>query len=133
MPRTRRGSLPLLAVPAGRRVDVEDLWLLLHLLFEQMWAYRFLYRDLDEIASRNRRIARAFGELLRRGEATVIELCRGMVAAGTMRATEREIAALARNVVLVATYWMSFQRLTGGDAGSDATSTSTAPRTRCWR
>ena len=28
--------------------DVEDLWLLLHLLFEQMWAYRFLYRDLDE-------------------------------------------------------------------------------------
>ena len=38
----------------------------------------------------------------------MVELCRGMVAAGTMRASEREIAALARNVVLVATYWMSF-------------------------
>src|SRR5262245_29892827 len=39
---------PLLTDPAGRRVGVEDLWLLLHLVFEEMWAYRFLYRDLDE-------------------------------------------------------------------------------------
>ena len=35
-----------------------------------------------------------------------------MRAAGTMRASEREIAALAQNVVIVATYWMSFQRTT---------------------
>jgi hypothetical protein len=28
-----------------------------------------------------------------------------------MRATPREIAALARNVALVSTYWLSFQRL----------------------
>ena len=43
--------LPLLAVPEGRAVNVEDLWLLLHLLQEEMWAARFLYRDLDELAS----------------------------------------------------------------------------------
>jgi AcrR family transcriptional regulator len=103
--------LPLMADPRGRHVDVEDLWLLLHLLFEHMWAYRFLYRDLDEIASRNRRIGSRFGALLRDSEATMMELCRGMVAAGSMRATEGEIAAVARNVVLVSTYWMSFHRL----------------------
>jgi AcrR family transcriptional regulator len=56
------GLLPLLDVPPGRRIDVEDLWLLLHLLFEQMWRYRFLYRDLDELASRNRKLALRFGE-----------------------------------------------------------------------
>ena len=49
--------------------------------------------------------------LVRRAEATVIELSEGMVAAGTMRANAREIAALARNVALVSTYWLSFQRL----------------------
>ena len=37
-----------------------------------------------------------------------------MVAAGAMRASEREIAALAQNVVLVATYWQSFQRMGRG-------------------
>ena len=51
--------LPLLADPRGRAVDVEDLWLLLHLLFERMWRYRFLYRDLDEITSRNRTLGAA--------------------------------------------------------------------------
>ena len=50
---------PLLAAPAGRPTGVEDLWLMLHLLFEQMWEYRFFYRDLDEITSRNRRVSRA--------------------------------------------------------------------------
>jgi AcrR family transcriptional regulator len=104
--------LPLLADPGGRRVDVEDLWLLLHLLFEQMWAYRFIYRDLDEIASRNRRLGMRFGTLLRRCRDTMVEFCRGMVAAGAMRASENEIAATARNAVLIATYSMSFHRLT---------------------
>jgi hypothetical protein len=33
-----------------------------------------------------------------------------MTAAGTMQATDAEIAALARNVAIVATYWMSYER-----------------------
>jgi AcrR family transcriptional regulator len=103
--------LPLLAAPKDRAANVEDLWLMLHLLQEQMWSCRFLYRDLDELASRNRRIGSRFGDLLRRGADTVVELCRGMVTAGTMRASDSEIAALAQNVVLVATYWQSFQRM----------------------
>jgi AcrR family transcriptional regulator len=109
---------PLFATPPDRAPDVEDLWFLLHLLFEQMWAYRFFYRDLIELTSRNRRVALRFAELTQRGETTVIELCRGMVHAGAMRASEREIAAVARNVVIVATYWMSFQRTTHPPAAS---------------
>src|SRR5258705_8787920 len=109
---------PLLALPDQRAASVEDLWLLLHLLFERMRDYRFFYRDLDEITSRNRKIASRFAELTRRGENTVIELCRGLVAAGEMRASEREIASLASNVTLVSTYWMSFQRI-GARHGGD--------------
>jgi hypothetical protein len=43
-----------------------------------------------------------------------------MVASGTMAASEREIAALAQNVVLVATYWPSFDRVSRA-AREDAT------------
>ena len=39
--------------------QVDDLWFLLHLLFERMREYRFFYRDLDEITSRNRKLAGA--------------------------------------------------------------------------
>jgi AcrR family transcriptional regulator len=92
-------------------VDVEDLWLFLHLLFEAMWEYRFLYRDLDEILSRSRKLSTRFASIMHRGTATVSALCRSMVADGAMRASEREIIAIANNVALVATFWISYQRI----------------------
>ena len=103
--------LPLYADRGDRHLGVDDLWLWLHLWFEQMWSFRFLYRDLDELTSRNRKLGARFGALLRKGAATVVEFCRGMVEAGTMRASEREIEALAENVLLVATYWSSYDRV----------------------
>ena len=101
-------------------VNVEDLWLFLHLLFEAMWDYRFLYRDLDEILSRSRKLATHFASILRRGTATVSALCRRMVDDGAMRASEREIAAIAENVALVATFWISYQRIAAQQPDAEA-------------
>ena len=116
--------LPLYADPGGRRLTVDDLWLWLHLLFEQMWHFRFLCRDLHELASRDRRLGKRIGALLRKGAATMVELCRGMVDGATMQASDREIEALAQNAVLVAAYWPSYDRIRrsarDGEAGIDA-------------
>jgi AcrR family transcriptional regulator len=108
---------PLFADPAGRRVDVEDLWLWLHLLLERMGEFRFILRDVDVLAARDAKLHARLGRLMRDGIATMVELCRGLIAAGTMVASEREVAALARNVLLVATYWQSFDRI-GRAAGA---------------
>ena len=105
----------LFAAPAGRLADVEDLWLVLHLLFEAMWEYRFVYRDLDEMLSRNPKLESRFSRLVGRGRQTMRKLCADMVAAGVMEASESEIAALADNVALVATYWMSYQKIVSPD------------------
>ena len=105
----------LFTAPAGRLADVEDLWLVLHLLFEAMWDYRFVYRDLDEMLSRNPRLESRFSRLVGRGRRTMQKLCADMVAAGAMEASEPEIAALADNVALVATYWMSYQKIASRD------------------
>ena len=110
--------LPVLTVPEDPPPGVEDLWFMLHLLFERMRDYRFLYRDLDEITSRNRKLATRFADLTRRGERTVIELCRSLVRTGQMRASEREIGAIAANATLVSTYWMSWQRVVGVQRGA---------------
>jgi AcrR family transcriptional regulator len=105
----------LFAAPAERLADVEDLWLVLHLLFESMWDYRFVYRDLDEMLSRNPRLESRFARLVGRGRRTMQKLCADMVAAGAMEASELEIAALADNVTLVATYWMSYQKIASAE------------------
>jgi AcrR family transcriptional regulator len=105
----------LFAAPAERLADVEDLWLVLHLLFEAMWDYRFVYRDLDEMLSRNPRLESRFARLVGRGRRTMQKLCADMVAAGAMEASESEIAALSDNVTLVATYWMSYQKIASAE------------------
>ena len=48
-------------------------------------------------------------------------LCESLVEARAMRARPAEIAALARNVLLVATYWLSFRPLLArsGESGDD--------------
>lgn len=102
---------PLFADPAGRRVAVLDLWLWLHLMLERTGEYRFILREVDVLAARDATLGTRLGRLLQRGIATVVELCGGMVDAGTMSASADEIAALARNVILVATYWQSFDRI----------------------
>jgi len=102
---------PLLDGPSSRDADVEDLWLFMHLLFERVFQYRFFFRDLDEITSRDRKLATRVADLLRREQNAVLELCAGLRSVGAMRATDAELAALAINVVMIATYWMSFQRL----------------------
>ena len=112
----QRSVDPLLAAPAA--AEVEDLWFLFHLLFERMHEYRFLYRDLDEITSRNRKLASRFADVIRRGEHTMVELCRSLVRTGQMRASAREIGAIAANATLVSTYWMSWQRVIGVHRGA---------------
>ena len=89
-----------------------------------MHEYRFLYRDLDEITSRNRKLAVRVADLLRRLEGTVLELSRSLVRNGRMRASDRELGALASNATLVSTYWMSWQRVSG--AGRDEVNLSVA-------
>ena len=98
----------LLAVPTGRAADVEDAWLFLHLLFEQIWNYRFFYRDLNNLLANNRTLEIKFKELLNEKVQVARRLCEGLQSAGQLTANPREIEALATNMVVVATYWLSF-------------------------
>jgi AcrR family transcriptional regulator len=106
------GVRPLFAPRAhDAAVHAEDLWLLLHLLLEQMQEYRFLYRDLVDLTARHRSLGLRFAALLRDGEAALEAICRGMIRGGTLRASDAEIAALARNAMLVITHSMAHERL----------------------
>ena len=50
---------------SGDVADVEDAWFFTHRLFELVWQYRFLYRDLNNLLSRNRQLETQFPALLR--------------------------------------------------------------------
>lgn len=102
-----------LAAPQGRLPELEDIWLQLHLVFECIWDYRFLYRDLVEILSRNRRLRLRFARILKRADEQAHLVMRGLSQAGIMRASGDELAATATNVLVIATFWLNYASARG--------------------
>jgi AcrR family transcriptional regulator len=97
-----------MAVPEGRLPNLEDIWLQLHLVFECIWDYRFLYRDLVDILSRNRRLRVRFARILKRATDNASSVIRGLGRAGIVRASAAEMDALATNILVLATFWLNF-------------------------
>lgn len=102
----------LLTIPVGDErgpPNVEDAWLFLHVLFELIWKYRFFYRDLNNLLINNRTFELRFKSLLNQKVKMARWLTEGLARQGDLRATPAEIEALATNMVVVATYWLSYE------------------------
>lgn len=99
----------LLTAPGNRPSGAEDIWLFLHLLFETIWKFRFFYRDINDLLTRNRLVETHFQRILAHKEQTAITVCQGLAASGALTATPAEIPILATNMTVLATFWLSFE------------------------
>ena len=106
--RYERALSDLLPAAGGVR-NVEDAWLFLHMLFELIWKYRFLYRDLNDLVSTNRRIETHFQFVLERKTRAVQELLSGLSGGGAMRIDMDSAATVATSMVVLLTYWLSYE------------------------
>jgi AcrR family transcriptional regulator len=91
-----------------RSLTLDDVQLQLQRVFECMWTYRFLYRDLVDILSRHRKLRQRFSRLLNRAEDSALVAMRGLVDAKILTATNEEMQATAENVVLTTTFWLNY-------------------------
>jgi AcrR family transcriptional regulator len=89
--------------------DVEDAWFFMHSLFELIWQYRFLYRDLNDLLSKNRRLETHFQSVLKNKTRAVKALLDGMNRTGALHMDSREMETTATSMVVVLTYWLSFE------------------------
>lgn len=98
----------LLGASTGVR-NVEDAWFFMHTLFELIWQYRFLYRDLNDLLSKNRRLETHFQAVLKHKTRAMRTLLDGMQRAGALQIDSRELEPTATSMVVVLTYWLSFE------------------------
>ncbi len=105
----RREIEATLAAPEERLPNAEDCWLFLHLVFEAIWKHRFIYRDINDLVARYRVVEVQFRRILDHMIRVVAQILAGLVKGGQMRAQPAEIATLSENIVLTASYWMSFE------------------------
>jgi AcrR family transcriptional regulator len=89
--------------------NVEDAWLFFHMLFELVWSWRFLYRDLNDLLSKNRRLETHFQFVLKHKARAMHAVLDGLSRHGSARFTGAEAAPLATSMVVVTTYWLSFE------------------------
>jgi AcrR family transcriptional regulator len=89
--------------------NVEDAWLFLHMLFELIWQYRFLYRDLNDLLSNNRRLETRFQEVLTHKGQAVQKMLAGLSREGAVRIAPADGEPVATAMVVVLTYWLSYE------------------------
>lgn len=101
----------LLAIPDDVQVDLEQLAFFLHLLFESIARYRFLYQDLVNILSRYENLQKAFRAILDRKESGFRLLCQSLERQQLIRLNETQTDALCRQLTMTVCYWSSFDSL----------------------
>jgi AcrR family transcriptional regulator len=106
--RYERALNELLLAADGIR-NVEDAWFFLHSQFEIIWQYRFLYRDLNDLLSKNRLLETRFQGVLKNKTRAVRALLSGMSLSGAVDIDSREVEPTANCMVVVLTYWLSFE------------------------
>jgi AcrR family transcriptional regulator len=89
--------------------NVEDAWLFFHMLFELIWQYRFLYRDLNDLLSKNRKLEKHFQFVLKNKGHAVQAVLGGLARGSGMKIDAREAEPVATAMVVVLTYWLSFE------------------------
>lgn len=95
---------------AAEEVDnVDDAWFFLHTLFERIWEYRFLYRDLNDLLSRNRHLETHFQDLLTRKAEAVRALLEGLCRSGAAAIDAEQAGPTATSMVVVLSYWLSYE------------------------
>lgn len=89
--------------------DVEDAWLFFHMLFELIWQHRFLYRDLNDLLSKNRKLETHFQNVLAQKTQAMQGMLGGLQQSGALQMQVREAVPTANAMVVLLSYWLSFE------------------------
>ncbi|WP_246065593.1 TetR/AcrR family transcriptional regulator [Hydrocarboniclastica marina] len=100
----------LLEVPEVE-ISIEDQWLFLHLIFENIAEYRFIYQDLINVLSRYETLRAPFRRILKHKRLASRTICNSLREQALLKATDAEIEGLCEQITLTTTYWLSFEML----------------------
>src|SRR6195952_4284844 len=94
-------SLSELLRAADEVSNIEDAWLFFHMLFELIWDYRFLYRDLNDLLSKNRKLETHFQFVLKNKSKAVQRVLDGLARGSAMQIDARNVEPVATSMVAV--------------------------------
>ncbi|MEH6587532.1 MAG: TetR/AcrR family transcriptional regulator [Halioglobus sp.] len=100
--------------PLSSQGNVEENWYYLYVVLEEMYQYRFLYHNLDNILQRYPDIRRHFKRLLQLKRATLYAICQTLMQQSVIDTGEQQLLGLVDNMTLSLTFWLSYDQLLHG-------------------
>ncbi|MDX1461004.1 MAG: TetR/AcrR family transcriptional regulator [Xanthomonadales bacterium] len=103
--------LPLVEVDDDDPIEAETLWFRLHVIFETKGQYRFIYRNIADLAGRMPDIEKALRAVFQRERRALAQILERLDESGRMDLSPHQRAMLLDQLMLVLTYWIPHAEL----------------------
>jgi len=105
------GIHEVLQSPTEAGLDMMDYWMYVHMIFEKIWEFRFLYRDPVAILERNDKLQKKFNRILDKKRAAALGGINMMREDSLIQMSDDEADRLVTNMTITATYWLNYQHI----------------------
>jgi len=95
--------------------NVEDNWYFLYVVMEEMYQYRFLYHNLENIMQRYPDIRKKFRRLTQLKRAALFAICQTLLKQSVIDTDDQQLLGLVDNMTLSLTFWFSYNQLLSDD------------------
>lgn len=90
---------------------LENNWYYLYVVLEELYLYRFLYQNLDDLLRRYPKFVRAFRRIIGHKRAALGTIIDGVLSENEIDLPKVQQAVLIENMTLQLTYWLSYDGL----------------------
>lgn len=111
----------ILQAPLKEELKIEDSWLYLYVVFEEMYQYRFIYQNISDILHRYESVQKRFKRLLTLKYQTALGVINLLRRAGIMSIDDVSAEVLVNNIIMTITYWISYSLLRDGKQTEEIT------------
>ena len=108
----------VLSAPIKRALSIEDNWIYIYIIFEEINDFRFFYNNLTGILERCPELRSRFARLLRLKEETAGSILSALESEGVISISRKERDALAARFAAHLTFWLQFVNLS--ELGDDS-------------
>jgi len=92
-------------------LSLEEHWLFIYVVFEEIYKFRFFYLNASELMLRYPDIEKKFRRLIQTKLNTIETLCNNLVEKEALKAGHLDIKCLAQSIGMTVIYWFSYQNL----------------------
>jgi AcrR family transcriptional regulator len=110
----------VLSAPINEPLELQDNWVYLYIIFEEIWDFRFFYRNPAELVQRVPELRGPFAKLLALKERTAFSLLSDLEKDGHLAFGEGQKAALSARLAQHFTFWLQYHQLREGEVPTKA-------------